>query len=140
MSQIPAPLNDDQGLDHCDSDEVGAWIPDDLEFVHDKGGVVARSGAEFLARIRASCVAQAEGREPRTRRERIECTLEVFPISNIGAVETGTHRFYHLHPGKPDEPTEEGRFTMYWRREGSQWRLARVLSYDHSPVRFRSFE
>ena len=55
----------------------------------------------------------------------------MYPINNYGAIETGTHRFYAVKNGEPDRLTETSQFTHLWKEENGQWRLARVLSYDH---------
>ena len=45
-------------------------------------------------------------------------------------LEIGTHTFYAVKSGAPDRLTETGQFTHYWTENG-QWKLSRVLSYDH---------
>jgi hypothetical protein len=55
----------------------------------------------------------------------------MYPINNYGAIEVGTHRFYAIKKGQTDRETETGQFTLVWKEEDGQWRLARALSYDH---------
>ncbi len=57
--------------------------------------------------------------------------MKVFPLNNYGAIETGVHRFYAVSKGKPNTLTEVAQFTHVWKEENGQFRLARVLSYDH---------
>jgi hypothetical protein len=57
--------------------------------------------------------------------------MNVYPLNKYGAIQIGTHRFYAIQQGKPDRLTETGQFTHVWKEENGQWRLARVLSYDH---------
>ena len=52
-------------------------------------------------------------------------------IGGYGAMQMGTHRFFALRKGKPDQLTETGKFIDLWKREGDSWKLARVISYDH---------
>jgi hypothetical protein len=40
----------------------------------------------------------------------------------------GVHRFYPLIKGKSNK---NANFTHLWKKENGEWRLARVLSYDH---------
>ncbi len=58
-------------------------------------------------------------------------SLKVYPIQNYGAIETGTHTFYAVKQGEPDRLTETGQFAHFWKQENGQWKLSRVLSYDH---------
>jgi Domain of unknown function (DUF4440) len=118
-------------FDRCDVDALKGMVTDDLEMFHDKGGRVATSGAEFIKGIEGTCARQKTGEDYRARRELITSSLKVYPLNNYGAVETGEHRFYKLTPGKPEELVEISLFTQVWKKEGSIWKLARVVSYDH---------
>jgi hypothetical protein len=95
-----------------------------LEFYHDRSGVTdyARNIAIFEQNFR-------EGRK--VRREAMPETVEVFPAGPDHAMHIGQHRFC----SKPSPTEPEGcsvyRFSMVWEREAGQWKLLRVLSYDH---------
>lgn len=121
----------DAVFERCDADAVGTMITDDFEFYHDKGGQVARSKAEFVAKIRQTCANQETGKDPKARRVILPGSVEVFPMKGLGAVQMGSHRFYQRREGGPDVPTEQARFTHLWRIEGDRWLLARVISYHH---------
>ena len=58
-------------------------------------------------------------------------SLEVHPIPNHGAVETGVHRFYQVAAGKPDTLVGIAKFVHVWRQTNAGWKLSRVVSYDH---------
>ncbi len=118
-------------FDRCDVNALKTMVTDDFEMLHDKGGRVAASGAEFIKNISGTCERQKTGEDYRARRELIESTLKVYPLNNYGAIEVGEHRFYKLTPGKPEELVEISLFTQVWKKEGTAWKLARVLSYDH---------
>jgi hypothetical protein len=118
-------------FDRCDVKALDSMVTDDFEMFHDKGGRVAASKADFITNITRTCERQKTGEDHRGRRELIESTLKVYPLNNYGAIETGEHRFYKLTPGKPEELVEISLFTQVWKKEGSAWKLARVLSYDH---------
>ena len=77
------------------------------------------------------CQRQAEGDDFLSTRKLIKETMQVYPLNKYGAIQTGTHRFYAIQKGKPDRLTETAQFTQVWKEENGQWRLARVLSYDH---------
>lgn len=115
----------------CDIQALAALVAGDFEMYHDKGGLVATSGAQFVENIRGMCERQKTGEDYRARRELVEGSLEVFPLNNYGAIEVGVHRFYKKTEGQPDKLVEIARFTQVWKKDASGWKLARVLSYDH---------
>jgi len=112
----------------CDVERLGELVTNDFEFYHDKGGQVAKSGKEFVDSIRGMCDRQSKGEDYRARRVLVRNSLVVYPLNNYGAVQMGVHRFYPLIKGKP---REIAKFTHLWKKENGQWRIARVISYDH---------
>jgi len=118
-------------FDTCDIEVVRRFVADDFEMIHDKGGLVATSGPGFVKMTQDKCKRQAEGTDFLSTRKLDPESLQVYPIQDDGAIETGTHKFYAVKPGEPDRQTETGRFTHYWKQENGQWKLSRVLSYDH---------
>lgn len=106
-------------------------VAEDFEFLHDKHGLTTRSGAQFVKDIAAMCERQAAGTDFRARRELVPGSMSVHVIGGYGAMQMGTHRFYALRAGKPDQLTETGKFIDLWKRDGDGWKLARVISYDH---------
>lgn len=118
-------------FDTCDLPALTNLISSDFEFLHDRGGLVATNGAQFLDNVRNQCERRRTGQDSRSRRELVPGSLEVYPLANYGAIQTGVHRFYILEPGKPERPGDIAKFTHVWKKSGSQWQLARVLSYDH---------
>ncbi|HEY1140294.1 MAG TPA: nuclear transport factor 2 family protein [Lysobacter sp.] len=115
----------------CKPDLLVPMVADDFEFLHDKHGMTATSGAQFIASIRDMCEGQKTGRNFRARRELVPGTMTTHALNKYGAMQMGTHRFYALQPGKPDQLTETGRFIDVWKQEDGVWKLARVISYDH---------
>ena len=118
-------------FDTCDVDKLGQLVTEDFEFYHDKWGLTATTGAQFVESIRNMCERQEQGIDFRARRELVEGSMAVYPLNNYGAVQVGVHRFYARVDGKPDRLTETARFTNVWKEENGTWRVARVLSYDH---------
>jgi uncharacterized protein DUF4440 len=112
----------------CNVERLGELITEDFEFYHDKSGQVAKSGKEFVDSIRNLCERQSKGIDHRARRVLVRNSLTVYPLNNYGAVQMGIHRFYPLIKGKSNEIAK---FTHLWKKENGEWRLARVLSYDH---------
>lgn len=62
-------------------------------------------------------------------RKLVEGSLEVHPIKDYGAIEIGVHQFRHIENGKEEVGTFK--FLMIWRNKDGQWKISRVVSYDH---------
>jgi len=118
-------------FDTCDTAKLATMVTDDFEMFHDKGGLVATSGKQFVENIERTCARQKTGEDYRARRELVPGTLKVYPINNYGAVEVGQHRFFQLLPGKPEKLVEISLLTHVWKKDEKGWRLARAMSYDH---------
>ena len=118
-------------FDTCDIDTVRRYIADDFEMIHDKGGIVATSGAQFVEETVDKCKRQAEGTDFLSTRKLVPDTLKVYPIQQDGAIATGSHTFYAVKAGEPDRLTETGQFTTFWKQVDGQWKMMRALSYDH---------
>ena len=120
-----------RAFDTCAVDTVRRYVADDFEMVHDKGGIVATSGAQFVQETVDKCKRQAEGTDFLSTRKLVPGTLKVYPIQQDGAIATGTHTFYAVKAGEPDRLTETGQFTVFWKQVDGQWKMVRALSYDH---------
>ncbi|MFN2397023.1 MAG: DUF4440 domain-containing protein [Gemmatimonadaceae bacterium] len=96
-----------------------------MEFYHDQGGLTV--GAQNLTdAVRKNICGKV-------RRELVPGTLEVYIMHGYGAVEIGVHRFHH--PGRDDvEPVGQAKFVHLWQEKDGNWRVTRVLSYDHHTV------
>ena len=102
----------------CDQAKFRSLFTEDAEFYHDRDG--ARTGAAATAL--AGCP-----RDQGVRRILVEGSLEVYPMKDFGAIQIGRHVF--TTAGKPDAGI--AKFVHLWRFRDGQWRLARVLSFDH---------
>lgn len=109
---------------HCDLDTLGAMVADDLEFYHDKTGLSVGKQV-FLDAIKNNICGKVH-------RILVPGTLEVYPLKGYGAVEIGVHRF--THPGIDNE-LGEAKFITLWQNKDGSWKITRVISYDHEPVR-----
>lgn len=116
---------------NCKLELLATLVADDLEFFHDKWGQTAKSGKEFMEDAAKGCAQQKAGTDFKARRELVEGSMTVHVINKYGAMQMGTHRFFALQAGKPDRLTETGKFIDLWKEENGQWKLARVISYDH---------
>jgi ketosteroid isomerase-like protein len=107
---------------HCDLKTFGSLLADDLEFYHDKTGLMRGRQAVVDAVKNNIC--------GKVTRELVPGTLEVYPIANYGAVEIGVHRFHH--PGHEDsEGVGEAKFIHLWQETNGTWKVTRVISFDH---------
>ena len=106
----------------CDLKAFGDLFSPDVEFFHDKGGLMNSRDAVVEATRKNIC--------HKVRRE-LAGTLEVYPIKDYGAIEAGTHRFCEIGSGTCQG---EGKFLHIWRYQDGQWQLTRVVSYDHHSI------
>lgn len=56
-------------------------------------------------------------------------SMEVYPIKNFGAIQTASHEFSHVENGKPEKGTFK--FVHIWKKENNEWKLSRVITFDH---------
>jgi len=111
---------------NCDIDKLGSLVVDDLEFYHDKTGLMVGK-QPFLVAIKNNICGKV-------RRELVKGSLEVYPLKGYGAVEIGVHRFYH--PGTQDhDVVGEAKFVQLWQYKDGAWKVSRVISYDHETVK-----
>lgn len=105
-------------------DKVKAFLSDDLEFYHDLGGVTNYTqNMDAFKRTFES--------ERKLRRELVRESLEVYPIKDYGAVETGIHRFYATEKGQKEKLSSEAKFVQLWHKKNGVWKITRIISYGH---------
>jgi ketosteroid isomerase-like protein len=105
-----------------DLNKLKSLFADDLEFYQDNEGL-----ARYEQTVKDFETMFAQGNN--ITRELVENTLEVYPIKNYGAIETGAHRFCHVENGKNECGTF--RFVHIWQKKDSQWKISRAISYNH---------
>ncbi|MBD0332775.1 MAG: nuclear transport factor 2 family protein [Chitinophagaceae bacterium] len=94
----------------------------DLEFYHDKGGL---TGYDHTIEFMKTTALNNNG----LKRELIPGSMEVYPVKDYGAIQIGSHRFCHDENGKQECGTF--RFIHVWKKENGEWKISRVLSFDH---------
>lgn len=116
-------------FNNCDTVTYRKFLNNDIEFYHDLGGL--NVGADYEVRsIKEMCA-----RGNKIRRELIKSSLEVHAIKGYGAVEIGTHTFYHTNKGQTQEKVSGTyRFVQLWQLKDGVWKLARVISYGHDKM------
>ncbi|MBS1800118.1 MAG: nuclear transport factor 2 family protein [Acidobacteria bacterium] len=126
---------------HCDYAKLTEMVDENLEFYHDKAGLMV-GRKTFLESIRNNTCGKMV-------RELVPGSMEVYPIKDYGAMQFATHRFHHpghekefpgarelgmtrfLDPGAAEWPVGEARFLHIWQLKDGSWKLTRVVSYDH---------
>lgn len=128
MLQEKDKLMFEQGFDQCDLSVTTRLITDDLEFYHDNGGIDKSKNA-FLETMKGGLC--RTGNNP-IRRHLVAESLSVFPMYDngklYGAIQMGQHGF-----SAPDElfDGKAASFIHLWLIEDGEWKIARVMSYDH---------
>ena len=112
-------------FNRCDLDRVETFFMPDLEFYHEKGGLILTAKNAVNVMRKSLCGKDSN----KVRRELIADSLAVFPINDFGAVETGEHRFYLTQKGQPEALDGIGRFIHIWKLKDGEWRISRVVSY-----------
>lgn len=62
-------------------------------------------------------------------RKLIPGTMEVYPIKDYGAIQTGQHTFSHTENGQPQSATFK--FMQIWQKKDGLWRVTREVTYGH---------
>lgn len=115
-------------FNNCDSLTYRKFFTDDLEFYHDLGGLSVGINIE-MRELKEMCA-----RGSHMRRALVNNTLEVYPIKDYGAIEIGTHQFFHTNKGESEKPSGTYKFVQIWQKKNGQWKIARVISYDHAEM------
>ena len=116
---------------NCDTAHFKDFFTDDVEFYHDKGGVTMDAKSLIEALNKNIC----GNANSRLRREAIARTVKVYPMQNgdeiYGAIISGEHDFYMTEKGKPEYHSGAANFAQLWLLKNGEWKMARVLSYNH---------
>ncbi len=118
------------GFNTCDISQFEKIVSENFEFYHDKSGIT-NSKADFISSIKGwLCKA-----DYKSVRELLEDSLEVYPLYNngvlYGAIQTGKHRFYEFEKDNSKQFRSIAKFNHLWKLENGEWRIIRILSYDH---------
>jgi hypothetical protein len=107
---------------HQDLPKMKSYFTADLEWYQDNGGLL-NSETVFTN------FQNIFNNKEKLSRELVYGTLEVIPIKGFGAIEIGKHRFKHMEDGKLLIGTF--RFLMIWKNVNGDWKISRVVSFDH---------
>lgn len=119
-----------RGFNQCDLAYLEATVSPELKFYHDRGGFQDKK--LFMQNTRQHLCSDPAHKPIR---KLVAGSLRTFPLYKdqalYGAIQHGEHEFYLREPGKPDRLTGTARFTSVWLKQGGNWILSDVLSYDH---------
>ncbi len=119
------------GFNQIDTNQFVALIAKDFEFYHDEHGITDSKQA-FITSI-----ARLSDLPFKTWRTLKKESVEVFPLYSddktqlYGILQTGIHDFYQQLEGEEAQKTSTAKFSHLWILEEDEWKLKRVLSYDH---------
>lgn len=120
----------ERGFNNCDFEILAELVDENFEFYHDENGIQNRE--QFLKGFKES-ICSTPNRKP--IRKVIDESLEIYRLKNngetYGAIQKGIHLFYIKEPNKELYLTNIAKFTSIWLLKEGNWKLSRVLSYDH---------
>ena len=96
---------------------------EDLEFYHDASGL---AGYEQTMKNFQNLFTNYKD----TRRVLVAGSMEVYPIKDYGAIQTGLHQFCRLENGVLKD-CGTFKFLHIWKRTATGWKISRVVSYNH---------
>lgn len=103
-------------------EKLKTWFAEDLEWYQDNGGLLDYQ----------TVINNFDGifkKDYKLTRTLVKGSMEVHPIKDFGAIETGSHQFSHTENGKLETGTFK--FLMIWKKGENGWQVSRVVSYDH---------
>ena len=111
-----------QAFNRQDMATFKAMFTKDLEWFQDNGGLIPyKTVFENFGNTFKN--------ENKLSRVLVKESLEVHPIKDYGAIQIGSHQFRHFENGKEEVGTFK--FLMIWNKKDGQWKISRVVSYDH---------
>ncbi len=121
----------DVGFNTCNISQTENLISEDFEFLHDKNGISNRN--KFLKDFANGLCKDPENYQ--ARRQLMKEGSQVFALKNngivYGAIQEGIHQFFEKQPGSAERFGSSAKFTHVWLLESGQWKLSRVLSFEH---------
>lgn len=126
-----------QAFNSCDLKNMDKYFTADLEFYHDKGGLDLGKAATIEKSRKNLC----SNPNFRLRRDEVPGSTQVFPLTKndtiYGAVFSGDHVFYVSENNSPFKISGQAKFTHIWLFQNNTWKMARVISYNHGPVKIK---
>lgn len=126
------------GYNSCDYAQLGAFVAEDVEFYHDKGGITLGKSA-LVDSIKNNICGNPN---IRVRREADTSTVKVYLLNKAndvyGAIISGDHFFINSYGGQPGKREGVAKFMNLWILKDNLWKMSRIISYDHRLVPYVS--
>ena len=119
-----------EAFNNCDLKTYESFLTFDYEFYHDKQGLTVSKKNEMES-MKIFCGEQRDRQQ--ISRELKKESLEVYPLNQYGAIASGEHIFYLVIDENTSKPISKAKFTSIWRFDNDEWKLARTISYHHTP-------
>lgn len=105
-----------------DLEGMKKYFSNDLEVYQDNAGF--RSYGETMASFK-----ELFAKDYVLTRELVQGSMEVYPVKDFGAIQTGLHTFSHVEDGKMVRGTFK--FLHVWEKAVEGWKIKRLITYDH---------
>jgi hypothetical protein len=122
IAQLDSAMFD--AFNNRDISVLQSFLSEELEFYHDFGGVT-----NYTQNIEAFKKTFASDRK--LRRALVSGSMEINPIKDFGAVQTGVHRFYVTEKGQKEKLSSEAKFVNLWQNRNGVWKITKIISYGH---------
>jgi hypothetical protein len=109
-------------FNQCDAALFKKIIADDVEFYDDRYGLNLSKGNEIKSLVE-KCA-----RPQKLTRELNSCNID--KLGDFGAVQLGEHTFL-----VNDIPVGTGKFIHIWEQKNNNWKLKRIVSYEHRAIK-----
>lgn len=109
--------------------KMNAFLADDVEFYHDRGGTLI--GKKALSAVND----KMQTDEDKIRRQAVPGSVKFFPMRKddaiYGVLVTGEHQFFVTPKGKPEFAVGRAYFTQLMLLQDKSWKISRIFSYEH---------
>lgn len=102
----------------CDMKTQASLYDDNIEFFHDKGGLMTDK-TQLLKSLKENIC-------NKVTRTLIKGSIEVYPINKYGAIQIGYHKFYNKE--EPNAKAVPSKFIVVWKKENENWKMTKVIS------------
>lgn len=89
----------------------------------------SQSFADFEQRLKNSAEQRKNSQQPALRRVVVPGTMQVFPVSESIATQTGVQQFFLRQQEGKEIMVEESKFLRHWTKKGSEWRISTETDY-----------
>ncbi|WP_179346175.1 DUF4440 domain-containing protein [Winogradskyella ursingii] len=122
-----------RGFNKCEVEKSANIIAEDLEFYHDKSGITNSKEAFIETMKNGIC---NPNNSNKVFRFLVKESLKVYPMYNngelYGALQNGTHFFSTNETMTYEKSDNFALFSHLWIIEKNEWKLKRVISYNHA--------